>query len=429
MKTTFLIEGGNRLNGTLRIDSAKNAILPILAATVLVNGQTVLRNIPKISDIDNMLHILSSLGAKIEWKDNDLYIDTTQLCRNEIPPDTAARIRGSIFILGSILGRFKTARVPYPGGCAIGSRPIDLHIQGFRDLGIRVFENDGYITCTAPRKNTDRSVYLDFPSVGATENLILASVLGSGKTKIINPAREPEVIDLVDFLNACGARICGAGTDTISVHGVKTLSGTVYTPIPDRIITGSYLIAAATVGGEITLTNVRPEHNENLISKLRRCGCEINSRGNTITLKSPKQRPAALGSVQTSPYPGFPTDLQSQLAVLQSISKGSCVITENLFESRFKYVPELCKMGAKVCIKDRNANITGVQKIRAGTEISPLNVTATDLRGGVALVIAALCAHGKTVVHNAEYIMRGHQSIESDLLSLGANIIRIDERR
>ena len=434
MGTKLIIDGGSPLSGTIAIDSSKNALLPIIAATILTRGVTVLKNVPKISDIDNLLHILISLGIKIKWKEGDLHIDTTDITYTEITGTVAGKIRGSIFVLGAILGRFKIATVPYPGGCAIGSRPIDLHLQGLRDIGVKVIEKNGVIICKNPASRSrgappakGESVYLDFPSVGATENIILASVLGKARTRIYNAAREPEVADLCNFLCACGAMICGQGTSTITIAGVPALHGTTYTAIPDRINTGSYLIAAAACGGDVTLTNVIPEHNANLINKLAKCGCFIATDASTINIAC-RARPKALATIHTAPYPGFPTDIQSQLAVLQSMSYGTASITENLFENRFKYVPELQKLGAKICIKDKVAIITGVKNFTASTdEKNPTYLNASDLRGGVALVIAALAASGTSIIHNAEYIYRGMHAIERDLVALGANIIRVDE--
>ena len=428
------IEGGNRLNGTIKIDAAKNAVLPILAACVLVPDVVVLREVPKLIDIDNMLHILASLGVVCKWRGNDLHLDSRNMsgmdasgaeARARAMHVYASSIRGSIFLLGGILGRFRMARVALPGGCAIGNRPIDLHIQGLRDIGVSVTERGGFIVCNSKRARGG-TVHLDFPSVGATENLILASVVGRNSVRIINAAKEPEVVDLANFLNACGGRVRGAGTSTIVVEGVRTLSGCTYTPIPDRIITGSYLIAVAAVGGEVTLTNARAIHNESLITKLTKVGCRITVFDDKVHIESEgcdarRRRLPSLVSIQTSPYPGFPTDLQSQVAVLQAVSRGTSAITENLFESRYKYVPELGKMGAKITVRDRVAIITGVPRLDGAS------VSATDLRGGVALVIAALVADGVTEISNAEFIYRGHQAIERDLVGVGANIIRIDE--
>ena len=428
MGTWLRIEGGNRLCGTIRIDAAKNAVLPILAGCVLVPDKVILRDVPKLIDIENMLRILASLGVVCKWQGNDLLIDSRNMSGVDASGAEAramhayvSSIRGSIFLLGGILGRFKTARVALPGGCAIGNRPIDLHIQGLRDIGVSVSECGGFIVCNSKRARGG-VVHLDFPSVGATENLILASVVGRNSVRIINAAKEPEIVDLANFLNACGGRIRGAGTSTIVIEGVRALAGCTYTPIPDRIITGSYLIAVAVVGGEVTLTNARAGHNESLITKLTKVGCRITVFDDKIHIVQDKgARLPSLVSIQTSPYPGFPTDLQSQMAVLQAVSRGTSAITENLFESRYKYVPELIKIGAKVTVRDRVAIITGVPRLETA------EVIATDLRGGVALVIAAATADGITEIHNAELVYRGHQAIERDLAGVGVNIIRIDD--
>jgi len=420
MGTRLRIEGGNRLNGTIKIDAAKNAVLPILAGCVLVPDKVTLRDVPKLIDIDNMLHILASLGVVCKWQGSDLIVDSRNMSGIDASGVEARAIRGSIFLLGGILGRFKTARVALPGGCAIGNRPIDLHIQGLRDIGVSVHERGGFIVCNSKRARGG-VVHLDFPSVGATENLILASVVGRNSVRIINAAKEPEIVDLANFLNACGGRVRGAGTSTIVIEGVRALAGCTYTPIPDRIITGSYLIAVAATGGEVTLTNARAGHNESLITKLTKVGCRITVFDDKIHVVCDRTtRLPSLVSIQTSPYPGFPTDLQSQIAVLQAVSRGTSAITENLFESRFKYVPELSKMGAKVTVRDRVAIITGVPRLDGAS------VEATDLRGGVALVIASLVANGVTEIGNAELVYRGHQAIERDLAGVGANIIRID---
>lgn len=415
------IEGGNRLSGTIKIDAAKNAVLPILAACVLVPDKVLLRDIPKLIDIDNMLHVLATLGVECKWQGGDLMIDSRNMTGADATAVEARAIRGSIFLLGGILGRFKQARVALPGGCAIGNRPIDLHIQGLRDIGVSVRERNGTILCNSVRARGG-AVHLDFPSVGATENLILASAVGRNTVRIINAAKEPEIVDLANFLNACGGRVRGAGTSTIVIEGVKTLTGCTYTPIPDRIITGSYMIAVAAVGGNVVLTNAKAAHNESLITKLIKVGCRINCFDDKIHIMNEKSvRKQSLISIQTSPYPGFPTDLQSQIAVLQAMGRGTSAITENLFENRYKYVPELTKMGAKITVRDRVAIITGVPRL-GGTAVS-----AMDLRGGVALVIAAIAAEGITEIHNAEYIYRGHQAIERDLAAVGANIIKVDD--
>lgn len=409
------------MHGVVRVQSAKNACLPILAATVLVTGKTIIRDVPKIRDVENLLHILSGLGARVKWHNGDVHLETTNLFNNEINHEAAKKIRGSIFLLGSILGRFKSARLPFPGGCKIGARPIDLHLGGLRDIGVTVKTTKDYITCTT-RKISGGVVYLDFPSVGATENLILASALGRSTIKIVNAAREPEVVDLCNFLQKCGARICGEGTDTITVHGTNSLVGVDYRPIPDRINAGSYMLAAATVGGDVTVQNIRIDHNANLIRKLEKSGVELRLGADFVRIKTTGKPHKNVASVQTAAFPGFSTDLQSQFAVFAATGNGECAITENLFESRFRYLPELEKFGVRTCTKGRVAAIHGGTKLTAGTTELPLHVEATDLRGGVAMVIAGLSAKGKTTVTNAEQIARGHEDIVRDFAKLGADI-------
>ena len=429
--TKLYIEGGRPLNGTIAIDSSKNALLPIIAGTILTNGVTVLKNVPKISDIENLLKILVSLNIRARFKNGDLEIDTRNITYSAISPETAGKIRGSIFVLGAIVGRFGVAQVPYPGGCAIGARAIDLHLQAFKDLGIRASEKNNIITCKRG-KSSGAEIFLDFPSVGATENAILASVLGSRRVRIINCAREPEVTDLCNFLNSCGAMICGQGSSTITVQGVKQLNGCTYSAIPDRINTGTYMIAVACCGGDVTFTNTVPMHNANLISKLRQCGCDVitsptSGEYGTIRVTS-VSRPRAMGVIHTAPYPGFPTDLQSQIATLASMARGTTIITENLFENRFQYMDGLKSLGAKLCAKDKTITINGVGNLSASyDENYPTKLNATDLRGGVSLVIAGLCSPGWSVINNADYIYRGYQNIDGDLIKLGANIIRVDD--
>jgi UDP-N-acetylglucosamine 1-carboxyvinyltransferase len=437
------IDGGNKLNGALRVENSKNALLPIIASVILTRGTTVLKSVPKLSDIDNLLKILISLGIRAKWSGGDLILDTTEIVYNEIDAEVAAKIRGSIFVLGAILGRFKMASVPYPGGCAIGNRPIDLHLQILRDLGVKVTEKNNTIVCkNMPKSHSKHTFYprnrykngtflheifLDFASVGASENIIMASVLGNTRVKITGIALEPEVEDLCNFLNSCGARICGIGTNTVTIYPVAELNGTTYTPIPDRINTGSYLIAAAACGGNVKLTNVRPNHNANLIAKLKKAGCEIETTLDTISISSPGNL-RAVGTVHTAPYPGFPTDLQSQFSTLSATMRGATTVTENLFENRYKYCPELQKIGAKMCPREKVLSITGVKKLHLSqSQTAPTNLFASDLRGGVALVIAAISSPGYSIIHNAEYIYRGHANIENDLSKLGANILRADD--
>jgi len=416
----LLIQGGYPLHGTLRIGGAKNAALPIIASTILTDGTTTLEDVPRISDIDNLLKMLSSLGCSVQWQDGKLHIDTTTIKNNPINDEIAKKIRGSIFVLGALVARFKSARLPFPGGCAIGERPVDIHINAFKDIGISTQEQCGYIQCRRKSAPKMAAVHLDFPSVGATINVILATAIGKRTVKIIGAAREPEIVDLADFLNKCGACISGAGTDTITVSGAKSLSGTKHKVISDRIVSGSYMLLTAAVGGDVTLENVNPSHNENLISKLISSGVDLTQGANSIRIKSIGTK-KPFGSVQTSPYPGFSTDLQSQVTAYALTCKGRTTVTENMFENRFGYVAGLEKLGGKVTKVGKKIIIEG-SILKAGTKENPVEVFAPDLRGGFSLVMAAMAADGFTVIHNAQYIRRGYQDLETGLIALGGNL-------
>ena len=439
------IIGGNQLNGHIRLNGAKNSLLPIMTACLMVRGTVYLHDVPKLSDLTQMLHILAELGCTVNIKGNTVKIDVKELNTYIINDKAAPKIRGSIFVMGAMLSRLGKVQLPFPGGCVIGSRPIDLHLTLLRQIGVHCHcHNDTIYATYQPRRHRNITILsLDFPSVGATENIIQATALGiKGNTyEIHGVAKEPEVVDLCNFLNQCGAQINGAGTDVITIHSVEKLHGTTYTPIPDRINTGSYLIATAVTGGDVTLTNTRPEHHVNLIGKLKSFGAHITTTSNTIHITMHRRRKQNF-NIHTAPYPGFPTDLQSQFCVLAALTNGHSIITENLFENRFRYVPELVKLGAKIELKHNQALIKGVETLSAKktSHLCPSSyqipspatcvgttVTAQDLRGGVALVIAALAAHGTTTIENAEYIARGHQDIVKDLRQLGANIVALDQ--
>ena len=415
----FLINGGKKLYGSVAVDTAKNALLPILAGCLMCSGVVKLKQVTYYQDIENMLEILKSLGVKIQKNEKELILDCTYIDKYIIPLELASKLRASIFCLGPLLSRLKKARLAYPGGCAIGSRPIDLHLSGLAKMGTYILDKHGYITAY---KNEFKSgkVYLAFPSVGATENLVMASVLGTGRQEIFGCAKEPEIVDLCNFLNSLGAKIYGAGTDNIVVQGVKKLFGGEYTPIPDRIVTGTYLMLPLISGGEIELTNANPKHITPLLQLLENNSCKIKVSGDRIKVAC-KNRPKNLGKVETLPYPHFPTDLQQPLSSLACIARGTTIITENLFEGRFKHVPELVKMGAKINICESSMVIQGVK------ELYGAEVTATDLRGGVALVMAGLKANGYTTVKNAEIIDRGYYKLEQTLCLLGADVTRHKE--
>lgn len=423
----FLIKGGKKLGGAARITSAKNAFLPILAGCILCDKPITLCECPEYVDIVNMTKILENLGAKVETSCPDgeihnncnLTIDCGNLCSSAISQELASCLRSSIFSLGSILGKQKKAKVAYPGGCAIGARPIDLHIKGLKALNVKIIDKHGYLTCDGSNMRGG-VVNLDFPSVGATENIMLAATKTKGTTKIINAAKEPEIVDLANFLNKFGAKIYGAGTSTVTIEGVESLGGGTYTPIPDRIIAGTYLIAALALGGEVEFQNFRPEHNQALLEKVKQTNAKIKIKNNTLYVKI-DGRPKAISKVETSPYPGYPTDLQAQMLALQTISKGTSIVVENLFETRFKHVPELVKMGAEITVKDRTAIIRGVEKLYGA------NIEAADLRGGVALAIASLAASGHSTLSNVSLIDRGYYKFEETFSLLGADIKRISE--
>ena len=410
---SYIIKGGEKLEGIVKISGSKNAALPILAATVLNVGKTTLYNVPNIQDTQMMYKILETLGAKIEKKNGKIKIDTSKIEKFEIPPELMHKMRSSVILAGALIGRYQKATFSYPGGCDIGSRPIDLHLKSFEKLGIQVNQNHGNIECNAEKIKGEK-IDLDFPSVGATENAILASILAEGTTIITNAAREPEIIDLQNFLNKMGAKIVGAGTDEIQIEGVKKLKDISYNIMPDRIETGSFLCFAAATKGNIILENVNATHITPIISKLEEAECKIETSKNKIKIIAPKKLKAI--DIKTMPYPGFPTDMQSVFASMLTIAKGTSIIVENIFENRYKYTQELNKMGAKITVEGKSAIIRGTRKLYGA------DVKATDLRGGAALVLAGLIAKGKTQVDDIEYILRGYEKLDYKLQNLGANI-------
>lgn len=418
MKKT-VISGGKKLFGEVTVHSAKNSLLPILAATVLSNEDIYLENCPPLKDVLIMLELLESIGCRTEYENGNIHIDPSGIDNCRIDGGLMHKLRSSIFILGPLASRMKYAEMGYPGGCDIGIRPIDLHLKGLRDLGVKVEEKDGLIICNAENIRGGE-VYLDYPSVGATENIMMASSLAEGATVISNAAKEPEIVDLQNFINLMGGRIKGAGTGRIVIHGRDKLGGCGYEPMPDRIVTGTYLIAAAMTQGEIYIKNGIKEHLSSLIGKLKDGGCKISYTDGGIELKS-SERFKASSIIETLPYPGFPTDLQSPMMALESIADGTCVLIENVFENRFRMAGELKKMGADITVKDRSAFIRGKEKLRGTT------VNAYDLRGSAALVLAGLCAEGITVVRDGGFISRGYYGFENQLKKLGADIAVIEE--
>ena len=416
----FVIKGGKRLSGEIEVGASKNSILPIISASLLTDKEVVINNVPEISDVFKMIEILKSLGGKVEYLKTDkvLIIKNDNISSFEIPERLASELRSSFFMLGPMISRFKKARVSYPGGCDIGSRPIDLHLFGFRELNVKIDEEYGYISCCG-KKMEPNVVHLDFPSVGATENIMMAAVLMRGETIILNPAKEPEIVDLANFINTLGGDIVGAGTNKIVITGVEKLGGGSFTPIADRIVAGTYMIAGALAGGKVVIKNVVAEHIFSLVNKLRKSGCIIEIDNGIISVENVSRTQAI--SFDTQPYPGFPTDLQPQLTVLGAVSKGISIVTENLFETRFRHLQEMMRMGAKVTFRDRMAVIRGVSRLHGASVIS------YDLRGGAALTLAGLVAKGVTTVENVKFIDRGYVRLEEKLKSLGANIERITE--
>lgn len=413
----YIVNGGNALFGSVNVQAAKNSVLPILAASVLTDEKIVIRNVPSITDVHNMVKILGCLGCRCTFVGNDVIIDASYADCYKIPSALARELRSSVFLLGSVISRFRRAKIAYPGGCDIGLRPVDLHLTGLKKLGVRITEANGYISCECDKLTGDE-IMLDCPSVGATENIMLAAVKAEGTTVIKNAAREPEIEDLQKFLNTIGAKVSGAGSGTVIIHGVDKLGGGEYLPICDRIEAGTFLICTAMCGGEIQLNGVNAELLSSLLHKLRENGCKIRVKDDKITLRCDK-RPCSVKSIETQPYPGFPTDLQAQMTALCCVCRGNSIVTENLFETRFKYVPELKKMGADITVIDRNAFVHGVEKLK-GAE-----VIAHDLRGGAALVIAALAAEGKSEILDISHIDRGYSDFEYKLRAIGGDIVRV----
>jgi UDP-N-acetylglucosamine 1-carboxyvinyltransferase len=412
----YVIQGGKRLEGELYVDASKNAVLPIIAATILTGDTTVLYHCPNISDVDTMIEILRHLGCRVKRENTTLIIDTKNIDSYQVPEELVGKMRSSIIVLGALVGRLKQAKVSHPGGCPLGARPIDLHLKGLEKMGISIIEKDGFITCEATNLH-GATIHLDFPSVGATENIMLAAVLAQGETTILNAAKEPEIIDMQNYINSCGGKITGAGTDKIVIKGVKKLGFTEYRPIPDRIITGTYLMAAAITRGEISLKDVEPKHLKAVTQKLKEIGCSIIEERESIYLKAPKRLEGT--QLCTTPYPGYPTDLQAPMMSLLCLSSSKSIIVENIFEARFKHVLELRKMGAHIDIKDQEAIIYPCDALYGA------DVYAKDLRGGAALVLAGLCAKGQTVVYGTEHIKRGYYSMVMDLAKLGADLDEI----
>ena len=413
----LIVKGGNRLVGAVKTSGAKNAVLPIIAASILGTTPSHLDEVPMLEDVHTISEVLKCLGLAVECspEKNVLDIDSTEITSYEAPYEL---VRASFLVMGPLLARIGKARISMPGGCAIGARPIDIHLKGFEALGVKIEQGHGYIEASAPEGLKGTSIYFDFPSVGATENIMMAASLAEGTTILENAAEEPEIVDLANYLNKMGAKIRGAGTDTIRIEGVDKLHGADYTIIPDRIEAGTYMIAAAMTGGDIVVENVLPEHQKPLIAKLREAGAVVEEDIDKVRVIG--KNPLKAVSIKTLPYPGFPTDMQAQMMAMMVIAEGRSKVTETVFENRFMHVVELNRMGAQISTEGRSAVIDGPCKLTG------CDVRATDLRAGAAMILAGLVAEGTTRIGDLHHIDRGYENIVAKLKNLGADIERVD---
>ncbi len=413
----YIIEGGNSLHGEVEISGAKNAVVAIIPATILAKDRCVIENVPNISDVAILFRILRDLGAKVNYlSKNSVEIDTSYISEPVVPYESSRHLRASYYFLGAFLGRYSEAHVSPPGGCNFGVRPIDQHIKGFEALGAEVTTDYGFIHATA-KELYGSHIYLDVVSVGATINIMLAAVKAKGLTILENAAKEPHIVDLANFLNSMGADIRGAGTDVIKIHGVDMLRGTTYSIIPDQIEAGTYMTMAAAAGGDVLVKNVIPKHLESITDKLLQAGVEVLEYDDSIRIR--RDGPLKKVNVKTMPHPGFPTDMQPQMTTLLSIAEGTSIVTEGVWDNRFKYVDELRRMGAKIQVDGKVAVVEGVPQLKGAP------VKATDLRAGAALLQAALCAQGQSQLEDIHYIERGYEDIIPKLQNLGANIKKV----
>jgi UDP-N-acetylglucosamine 1-carboxyvinyltransferase len=414
----LIVKGGNRLVGTVKTSGAKNAVLPIIAASILGTSPSRLDEIPALEDVRTICAVLECLGIKVDASEpHTLKIDSREITSCEAPYELVRSMRASFLVMGPLLARKGYARISQPGGCAIGTRPIDLHLKGFEALGVKIEQGHGYIEASAPEGMTGANIYLDFPSVGATENIMMAAAMANGTTVLENPAEEPEIVDLANYLNQMGARVRGAGTNVITIEGVSELHGVQHSVIPDRIEAGTYMIAAAMTGGDVIIENVLPEHQKPLIAKLREAGALVEEDIDRIHVVGSGRLKAV--DIKTLPYPGFPTDMQAQMMAMLSVAEGRSKITETVFENRFMHVVELNRMGANITTEGRSAVITGPAHLTGCT------VRATDLRAGAAMILAGLVAEGATEICDIYHIDRGYEEIAAKLTRLGADIKRV----
>ncbi|WP_283681543.1 UDP-N-acetylglucosamine 1-carboxyvinyltransferase [Parablautia sp. Marseille-Q6255] len=417
----YIIRGGNPLVGEVEISGAKNAALGILAAAIMTDDTVQIENLPNVRDINVLLEAMESIGVEVErLSSHSVRMNSAHIGEVSVDYEYIKKIRASYYLIGALLGKYKRAKVPLPGGCNIGSRPIDLHLKGFKLLGAKVTIRNGFIIAEAEHLHSAH-IFLDTVSVGATINIMMAAAMAEGYTVIENCAREPHVVDVANFLNSMGANIKGAGTDVIRIRGVQKLHGTEYPIIPDQIEAGTFMFAAAATKGDVMVKNVIPKHLEATTAKLLEIGCEVEEFDNAVRVVASKR----LGStnVKTLPYPGYPTDMQPQIGVTLALAKGTSIVTESIFENRFKYMDELARMGANVRVEGNTAIITGVEKLEGA------RVSAPDLRAGAALVIAALAAEGISTIDDIVYIQRGYEEFEEKLKSLGAEIERVNSEK
>ena len=414
----YLVEGGRRLSGEVKVQGSKNSSLPILAAALLCRGECVLYNCPRLSDVEASLAILRYIGCTARREGDTLIVDTGSVTRYDIPPELMHRMRSSIIFLGAMVARFGQASMTFPGGCELGPRPIDLHLNALREMGVVICEDHGELDCRASEGLHGANIALTVPSVGATENIMIAAAAARGTTVITNAAREPEITDLADFLNACGAHIAGAGESTVVIDGADELHPAAHAVIPDRIVTTTLMSAAAVTGSDICFTGVIPSHLDAVIPVFRESGCDIDISGDKLRFRSP-YRLSSPRLIRTMPYPGFPTDAQAPVMSMAATARGMTVFVENIFESRYSHVSELCRMGADIRVEGKVAVVDGVSRLLSA------RVRARDLRGAAALVVAALCAQGASEVEGIEYLERGYEDFELVLSSLGADIKKL----
>ena len=418
----YRINGSHRLQGELRVQGAKNSALPILAACTVCRGVSVIHNCPDLTDITATINILRHLGCKVQVENGTVTVDSTDVQTHHVPDSLMQEMRSSVIFLGAIAARMGKASLSLPGGCEIGLRPIDLHLDALRKLGAVIHEEGGHILLECPEGLQGRVISLSFPSVGATENVLISACTARGTTTLVNAAREPEISDLADYLNRCGARITGAGEGIITIEGVRALHAAEHYVIPDRIVAASYMLAAAVTQGNITLKNIIPAHLGPVTALLQESGCDVRVREKQLKISAPPQI-KAIPTVRTMPYPGFPTDVQAPLMTACCVADGTSIVIETIFESRFRHVPELCRFGADILVDGRIAVVKGVPRLHGAV------VSAPDLRGGVALVLAGLCAEGQTFVRELHHIDRGYEKLDEQLQYLGADIRRIEDEK